>query len=421
MTLHRDVSEANKHEPKGAATAAKGTAYLSDGAGSGAWAKPVGNNVVTVNTEADFPTPSGGVITLAGNTNYVIGGDVTTANRFVASQGTTVSSIGLRSPVLAYTGGGTMFTAVNADFVVKELRIDCPSAQAFDCSETGGGGTKLFRCNSIQVDNCTKFGTFTDLQANLFENSNAANAADGIKLVGTNSLLTSIRQLVLLGTSPTFVGLDLTGSIQNNFEVVDFTPAGGAGSIGIKGDAGSANVQPDRIAVITRCSFGLVTTALSGITVDDIRYKFIANGKLGDTMPDALLSMVGNVTATVTPLNTPTLVAGTWVDQRKSHFTNTAAGRATYNGERPLTVPLDSSITVEPASGTNKIIRAYIAINGVVQLGSGKSIRVDSGNPLNLTLMWQANIAKDDYIEVFVENKTDSVNIVVKDAVLRVR
>lgn len=35
---HRDIPDAQRHEPKGASTAAAGTAYVSNGAGSGAWA-----------------------------------------------------------------------------------------------------------------------------------------------------------------------------------------------------------------------------------------------------------------------------------------------------------------------------------------------------------------------------------------------
>lgn len=34
---HRDIPDAQRHEPKGASTAAAGTAYVSDGAGSGSW------------------------------------------------------------------------------------------------------------------------------------------------------------------------------------------------------------------------------------------------------------------------------------------------------------------------------------------------------------------------------------------------
>lgn len=40
MTIqHADIPDAQLHEPKGAATAAAGTAYIADGAGSGTWVK----------------------------------------------------------------------------------------------------------------------------------------------------------------------------------------------------------------------------------------------------------------------------------------------------------------------------------------------------------------------------------------------
>lgn len=37
---HKDLTGAQLHEPKGASTAANGTAYISDGLGSGSWVSP---------------------------------------------------------------------------------------------------------------------------------------------------------------------------------------------------------------------------------------------------------------------------------------------------------------------------------------------------------------------------------------------
>lgn len=38
-TLHKDIGEADLHEPKGASTASVDTVYVSNGAGSGTWAQ----------------------------------------------------------------------------------------------------------------------------------------------------------------------------------------------------------------------------------------------------------------------------------------------------------------------------------------------------------------------------------------------
>ena len=42
MAEHKDLPDAQLHEPKGAASASAGQVYISDGAGSGSWVRPTG-------------------------------------------------------------------------------------------------------------------------------------------------------------------------------------------------------------------------------------------------------------------------------------------------------------------------------------------------------------------------------------------
>lgn len=44
MSVHADLSGADLHEPKGVASAAAGTVYVSDGSGSGNWTDPASVN-----------------------------------------------------------------------------------------------------------------------------------------------------------------------------------------------------------------------------------------------------------------------------------------------------------------------------------------------------------------------------------------
>lgn len=58
---HKNITDPNRHEPKGASTASLGTVYKSDGAGSGSWADPLvtvkNQNLVTLNvTFTDIST-----------------------------------------------------------------------------------------------------------------------------------------------------------------------------------------------------------------------------------------------------------------------------------------------------------------------------------------------------------------------------
>lgn len=93
----------------------------------------------------------------------------------------------------------------------------------------------------------------------------------------------------------------------------------------------------------------------------------------------------------------------------------------TYNGERDIDTPLQVTMTLDPASGSNKNITAYIALNGSVITDSHQTIRINSANPLQITIPWQLTLSEDDYIEVFIENNTDAINVTAVDATLRVR
>jgi len=422
MALHNALTGIELHEPKGIASAAKGTIYTADGAGSGTFALPVGNNTVVVNVLADLPTPSGGTITLASNTNYIFAAPINIGTNFITlGINNLVTSLNFLAPELTYTGTTPMFVGVDVSFLIKDILLNSATAEIFDMSETATGGTKIIDIRSVRATACTKWGTFDKMVSVLVTNSSCTNCADGITIAGNVTLVVSIRQVALIGSGTSFVGIDLGTSVLQTIEITDPLFIGGAGSIGLKGATGSANITTNFIANVNNGSFAGVTTPLSGITIDDIRWNFIGNGNVPDTMPDALTSLTANATATVVSVGVPTLVEGTWVSVRASHYSNTAAGRVTYNGERNLVTPIDITVAIEPVSGTNKIVRCYVALNGTAVIASGISTHVDSSDPKVITIPWQIDMASTDFIEVFVENETDSVNLLVSDATLRVR
>ena len=193
------------------------------------------------------------------------------------------------------------------------------------------------------------------------------------------------------------------------------------GATGISGAASSANILLGSLGTITDCNFLGGITPLSGLTSNDIRWYFQLNNAIQDTMPDAMAALNSNVTETViaSPA-TPVLVAGTFTIERDSQFTVTAAGRVTYNGERDITAPIDIVTSIESASGTNKDIKVFISLNGSVITNSAKSNRVGSSDPKNTTVIWQLTLSQNDYLEIWTENTSDTINLVVIDAVLRV-
>ena len=64
MPLHKDLTGAELHEPKGVESALSGTVYVADGSGSGSWTN-LGGNRVTLTTL----TSEGGNLTIPTGAN----------------------------------------------------------------------------------------------------------------------------------------------------------------------------------------------------------------------------------------------------------------------------------------------------------------------------------------------------------------
>jgi len=163
-------------------------------------------------------------------------------------------------------------------------------------------------------------------------------------------------------------------------------------------------------------------TEISGISPDDIRWAFDLNSGVSDTMPDAMVSLNSNATETVIgSAGTHVKVAGTWVVERESHYSGDTTGRITYVAERDLTTPVDITATVVAVSGSNKMIEVCVALNGTVIANSCKSNLVGQNDARSTSVLWQLTLVQNDFLEVFISNETDTINLIVQTSLQRAR
>ncbi len=382
------------------------------------------NTSVLVNVLTDLPAPVTGVITLAANTNYTLGDDVSLGtNRIDASAGNiSWTSDNIFGPTLTYTGTGTMFTGVDATFKIFNARVDAPTGKVFDFSDVVSPGSNIVNIIDVQIDSCVSIGDFDGLAGLVMSTVNVPSTNDGVAMAGSNWLVQSFIKLGFFSSSATFTGIDLGTSVSPNIEIANLFFSAPAGAIGVSGAANSANVATGSIATFRDSSFVSGMTEISGISPNDIRWAFSLNGGIPDTQPDAMVSLNNNVTETaITVQSTAVKVAGTWVVERTSLFTADTTGRVTYIAERPLTSPVDIVTTISSVSGSNKDIEVFLALNGTVIANSGKTNRVSQNDPKEITVIWQLTLNQNDFLEVFAANDTDTVNLVVSDAILRAR
>jgi hypothetical protein len=375
---------------------------------------------VVVNLLSDFPTPVSNVITLADDTEYLIGDAVSLGlNELVMGDGCAVSAIESIAVPLSYAGTGDMFTILNNTARISDLTISCPSGRVINFSDNTD---TLFRMNDCTVS-CATFGLFNSGGASgstvRFTNvSPASITSSGCTITGSwNTWLWEVSSTSLTGGS-----LFNFGTATFDAIVLDLVLANlGAGTTLITGAASSANINTGGTAIVTRMLTSGAGTILSGVTVDDALWNFFHNDDIADTRPDGLLSMQSNATPTaIAVAGDPVLVAGTWVVERNSQTTGTTAGRITYNGGKDVTIPITGSFTVEPASGGAVNISIEVALNGTVVPNSKRTANTSAGNPVSITAPWQEVLSTSDFVEFFVTNETTTVDILVSSAISRI-
>ena len=131
-----------------------------------------------------------------------------------------------------------------------------------------------------------------------------------------------------------------------------------------------------------------------------------------DTQNNALVT-------TIVSVDTPVKINAVWVDEGSSQFTSISDGRSTYIGEKGLTVPVTVVISIL-ATGGDKQVSGYIAINGSVIPGSAIQTTASGTKAGNETCIWQQTLNPNDYIEVWIENNSTTDDLTAVHAVMRI-
>lgn len=403
--------------------------YTGDLQQNGDSVKPL--EEVRINSAADWPTPTsiGGVSTIRlESKHYVINKpfSMTTPLAWPGAGLTTVIEARKRA-IVTYTGTDSLFRDPDAEGDVEITGLTEWQAPNGDMWEiTGSTGVWKFQAkDGPRFTDMNGMGTIDGngvAQFNL-EFGTLSNFDQGLVVI--DPAFFEINDMFVFGNNAassvyfTVQGASTVGSI--NFW--GMTVANGTNETVF--DLNTDIQSGIDIISINRCQQegGLNGTVFKSGSLTEKSNKVLATGNsiVGDTVPGGLISLTNNTTETViSAVNTPTLVLGTYVVEDVSQFTGTTAGRLTSNIARTISRGVDVSISFEPASGNGKVIRAYVAKNGTEITNTGKSLTVDNGQPHNVSLFWREDTEENDFYEIFVENKTDAINVIAIDATLRI-
>lgn len=157
----------------------------------------------------------------------------------------------------------------------------------------------------------------------------------------------------------------------------------------------------------------------SGISVAAVNTNGIQITSIADEI-NAQVSMHSNSTATtISTIDTPVKVAGTFVAGSVASFTVDTTGKLTYTGSTTNTVHLAASVTLD-VIGTNQNLTVHLSKNGTVISAAKISRLVSASNTANVGVFYNVSVATSDYLEVFVSNGTSTNNITVTDCLFGV-
>lgn len=168
--------------------------------------------------------------------------------------------------------------------------------------------------------------------------------------------------------------------------------------------------SPIIASLVAGSGISLAVSGTTGIEISSVANDIYAQSTMHGNATNTVISVAG----------TAVLAAGTWVVGLTSSFTATTAGRLTYSGIPTAVVGVQASITLKPISGSNKSISVYLAKNGATIAAARITRTVSSGETGNMSMFYNISLATDDYLEIFIANDTDDIDVLVTDALFGV-
>lgn len=376
-------------------------------------AKQPTSSFTFVNQASDFGTPSTNVYTLLDNHTYWITTTVDlTGDRLVCGQNTVIRGSSSENSLLKSTGlTGTALISSAYSLPMLNLTIEADTALDLDAS---GNANQAIDWNGVNFNGCSTIGSIANYTNVIWVNcailSSANLTFDGsIDTVGWDGCIA-----VGIAGQTTII-LPATLTINRRFRLIYSAIVAFGGATGI--DVNASTTLPTEGFILDTVSFSGGATYVNGLSNDDNVSFWVNNTGVGNSFSTALMTMSGNSTATtISASTTPVLAAGTTTLDTtvSSKFSMPQNNRLRYDGavSRQFRVTGTATLT----SGNNVQVGIHFAKNGTKITTSEVFVTTDGGGKRENTFSQTVvNLVDTDYIELFVENDTNTSNITVSE------
>lgn len=371
-----------------------------------------------IRSMADFPAPSGGVITLQ-NGVYNIDAALVTSDRFVIPDGSVVLFRGSDafSSGITYTGIGTMFTGTDfVSFSLIESFYSAPNGTAVDFQSTAPSGFNFFMITAVFID-CVTLGTFKNATTMGFEFSAFQDIGIGAIFDTFDLFAMAICQCNSWKNQTTSM-FTFQGA-NNELQMSNFAtrPKSNESVFDIKSSS-TMDVASITGSPVNLLELGSVFAAGSK-NQTDINWNFIGNSNIPDSMAGLFTSFQNNaLVTTIAMVDTPVKINAVWLEDSiiTERFTFNSNGTMTYIGLESIDISIGAIATFN-ITGT-KQLSLYVAKNGSV--ASSTQATAEVKNDVQMTVFGTISVVTNDTIELQVENNTDAVNPTVTFSTMKI-
>ena len=375
------------------------------------------SSVVNVNSLADLPAPSGGVITLTKDKMYSFSGIVNISPNYIDLNGAAARGNNPVNDGVASNVSGAVLRSTNNHVYLEKLLVVLASSttKAYDFADNVGDKS----CNIITGNNVkpatsltqpvgTGVGTVSGFRAVIIL-QNYFDVSDGLKVTGTMGRLILGFNLfggITAGNSAVEMLPGLTVKdvdLSNNHFIFDAT----AIATGIK--VSGATVDRGRMSTNM---FRDVATPISGFSGNTPGWQMQNNTGIPNTRAQGFLYMNNNTTPTSFPdLTTFVKVMGNTTTIRQQKFTSTTnatTNRLTYIGKTPTSVRVTAIIGSQAPFAEAGYSIAIIKRGVVIPLpaASINSVLVNQG--FQIVLETDVDLVTGDYLELGIRNNKNN-------------
>src|SRR6185312_10955779 len=283
------------------------------------------SNYVIVKSASDFPTPVGGVITLAAGTLYEINGTVAVSNK-IDLNGCSIQGDDATNDKLVYTGSSELFTGSNVGNL-SYLTLVAASGKIFNVS--AGGANVNFLVQNCYFIGCNTVGTIqgvggTVYFANVayFANTNGITFQNDNNVVLNNTLWDVSNH----NTYETFTGTFNIIQILGGDRLVSSANTATAISI-----SGITSLTAGSIKVVMFIGSG---TYINGTFSNAWEVEATGLNTEKDDVSSGNIYISSSATTNFPSANTPTKIAGTTTSASLFRVTSPTNNRLTYTGTK---------------------------------------------------------------------------------------